>query len=571
MKVIKSEKSKDSLSPNFKLVEVSIPYPLPVIYEMPLLPSMGDSLNMYLPPAVRRHIESDSKQWLAELRPISVIFLNLTQPFKDSQLNELQGAIYVMQQIIYKYQGTIRQFMIDDKGSVLIVGFGLPPFAHADDAIRAVETAIDLNAKLEELKITCSIGVTTGKAFCGAVGSTARREYAMVGDIVNLSARLMAAAKMGILVDSETYQRSKHVNTLSFKALPPIRVKGKANPIDIYVPSRKLKGETVQQVGKPLIGREKELSTLYQLIEKMKQHSLRQKKNFNSQSSEDGSNLKLGSGEYELQDDIEHYGTYVVIVQGDTGVGKTRFVQEIVATMEATEKFFGNGDEFRGSTQYYAYRDIFERILDQGKIAQKWVNSLGEENLPLLNEILPIQIEDNAKTSSLSAQVRAEKTKELLIKILKELIAPGSLIVIEDAHHLDSASWSLTHMIVHELKQVLIILTMRSFSEDTANSYQYTQMLRSSVVSFIHLQNLSESDSAKLIAQCLKVERVPPRVVKSIHNTSQGNPYFLQEIVNSLREKEAIQISKVRKKNLNNSFFFRKFKIIVRGMFNYRC
>jgi class 3 adenylate cyclase len=66
--------------------------------------------------------------------------------------------------------------MIDDKGSVLIAGFGLPPFSHEDDANRAVETALEIHARLSELNTACSIGVTTGRAFCGDVGTSQRRE-----------------------------------------------------------------------------------------------------------------------------------------------------------------------------------------------------------------------------------------------------------------------------------------------------------------------------------------------------------------------------------------------------------
>jgi hypothetical protein len=51
--------------------------------------------------------------------------------------------------------------------SVLIAGFGLPPLSHEDDPIRAVETAVEINAKLQEIGVACSIGVTTGFAFCG--------------------------------------------------------------------------------------------------------------------------------------------------------------------------------------------------------------------------------------------------------------------------------------------------------------------------------------------------------------------------------------------------------------------
>jgi class 3 adenylate cyclase len=82
-----------------------------------------------------------------------------------------------------------------------------------------VETGLELYNCLRVLKIPCSIGITTGKAFCGDVGSTERREYAMIGDIVNLSARLMIAARTYILCDIDTYEACKNSKNIKVKLL----------------------------------------------------------------------------------------------------------------------------------------------------------------------------------------------------------------------------------------------------------------------------------------------------------------------------------------------------------------
>lgn len=133
--------------------------------------------------------------------------------------------------------------------------------SHEDDPKRAVETALELHAKLAELKIPSSIGVTTGQAFCGDVGTSQRREYAMVGDIVNLSARLMAAAKGGILTDHDTFESASIFGTLTFEPQDPIRVKGKANPIVVYIPSKnKQKEKTFAK--NAMVGRDDELKLM---------------------------------------------------------------------------------------------------------------------------------------------------------------------------------------------------------------------------------------------------------------------------------------------------------------------
>lgn len=87
---------------------------------------------------------------------------------------------------------------MDDKGSVMLCCWGLPPFSTPDDSVRAVYSA---NLILKELKekydVKALIGITTGCCFTGVCGSAGgRREYSLLGEIVNLSARYMQTAIM---------------------------------------------------------------------------------------------------------------------------------------------------------------------------------------------------------------------------------------------------------------------------------------------------------------------------------------------------------------------------------------
>jgi hypothetical protein len=77
-------------------------------------------LKSYVQPVVLKSIVSGTKDWLAEMRKISCLFVNLIEPLKESKLKKLQEVLFAMQSIIYKYEGLVRQFMIDDKGCVFI-------------------------------------------------------------------------------------------------------------------------------------------------------------------------------------------------------------------------------------------------------------------------------------------------------------------------------------------------------------------------------------------------------------------------------------------------------------------
>ena len=99
-----------------------------------------------------------------------------------------------MQETLYEYEGSLNKLGVDDKGATLVAAFGLPPVAHEDDPVRAVRAALGIQANLRRLGVRYAIGIATGRVFCGSVGSNLRREYTMIGGVVNLAARLMQTA-----------------------------------------------------------------------------------------------------------------------------------------------------------------------------------------------------------------------------------------------------------------------------------------------------------------------------------------------------------------------------------------
>jgi hypothetical protein len=142
-----------------------------------------------------------------------------------------------VQLAVYQYEGSINKFLMDDKGSTLLAVFGLPPLSHEDDATRGVLAGLSICSRLWDLGLSASVGITTGVVFCGVVGSATRKEYTVLGDTVNLSARLMQNAFAnggGIVCDQQIRQSASQ--GLEFHDLGTVEVKGKTELIKIFRP-----------------------------------------------------------------------------------------------------------------------------------------------------------------------------------------------------------------------------------------------------------------------------------------------------------------------------------------------
>ncbi|DBA05442.1 TPA: hypothetical protein N0F65_007604 [Lagenidium giganteum] len=202
-------------------------------------------MKQYVSRAVWPYLDALDEFWGSELREVTVLFINLGFSEEDlakmldsKGLQKLQDAFALVQKCIYEYEGTINKFLVDDKGSTVIAAFGLPPVTHENDPVRGILASLAICAALGKLGLKASVGITSGAALCGVVGHQGnRREYTVLGDIVNLSARLMQKAKSergGVITDESTKLYAQDV--LHFEERPEIMVKGKNDSIKIHRP-----------------------------------------------------------------------------------------------------------------------------------------------------------------------------------------------------------------------------------------------------------------------------------------------------------------------------------------------
>lgn len=144
----------------------------------------------------------------------------------------------ILVDVVFKYEGTLDKFM----GDCIMSVFGAP-FYHGDDEERAVQCALEMQNEMlsfnekrraeNKREIDVGIGVNTGPAIAGNIGSRKRIEYTVIGDTVNTAFRIQALAQKGEIIISEgTYLELK--DRLEVVSLPPVSVKGREEPVSVF-------------------------------------------------------------------------------------------------------------------------------------------------------------------------------------------------------------------------------------------------------------------------------------------------------------------------------------------------
>ena len=237
------------------------------------------------------------RQVQSEYRPTVVMFCNFIGPenllsqWGDAGAQRVTGLLSAyfndMQEAISRFGGIVSRIDPYSKGTKLLALFGAP-VAHEDDPQRAVSAALAMNTALQALNrrwmqklarhlppgstetlIQHRIGITLGETFAGQAGSSTRREYTVMGDEVNLAARLMSTAAPGQILISEPVLERVNAYYVSRK-LPPVRVKGKKKPIPIWQVDGPREDTLLSriQVRSGLIGRTPELEQAWQAFER---------------------------------------------------------------------------------------------------------------------------------------------------------------------------------------------------------------------------------------------------------------------------------------------------------------
>ncbi len=486
-----------------------------------------EEVKPWILPAVYARLTSGQPSFLAELRPAVSLFERFGGIDFEHDANagaKLDAYVRWVQRIISKYDGILVQLTIGDKGSYLYAAFGAP-IAHDDDAVRALRAARELQAPPPELQYITApqIGISRGRMRVGAYGGSTRRTYGVLGDEVNVAARLMQAAQPGqILVTERITGVTERVFT--FDRLPPLQVKGKSEPLRVSA----LAGERAEagrafddENDVPLVGRLQELETIQTCIDR----------------------AANGQGQ-------------VLILTGEAGVGKSRLAAEATrrARRLGLEEYAGECPSHGTENSYIVFHNLWRAFFGLDRDApldaqvQQLTDALARLNsnfvlrVPLLGAALNLAIPENDLTRSLDARVRKQLLEGLLTECVRARALDTPLVfLLEDCHWLDALSHDLLETLARETQDcaVLFVITLRP--PDIAR-LQEPRLTRLPHTTEIALTDFSPDDAARLIQ--LKLEQfyndtrpLDAAIVERLTARAGGNPFYIQELLNYMRDR----------------------------------
>jgi class 3 adenylate cyclase/tetratricopeptide (TPR) repeat protein len=507
----------------FAVVNEVLSAPTPMTVQSPVALEIDD-LRPWILPAIFEREHSGHGTFLTELRPATALFLRFTglDYDEDEQAGEkLDAWLRLAQQCIVRHGGALLQLNIGDKGSYVYAVFGAP-IAHEDDVRRAVTAALELRQLSQKFPFLKSleIGLSTGMMRTGAYGGLTRRTYGALGDEVNLAARLMTTAQSGeILLSGHVHKVVEH--HFSFEPRAPIAVKGKAELLPVFAVSSERKQRAIRlqepQYSLPMVGREEELAIINE----------------------------------QLTLTLQGKGRVIGIV-AEAGMGKSRLVAEVIRSARK-QGFVGFGGACQSdavNTPYQAWKLIWQAFFDVDPSAslRKQIRSLENEiedrtpervqALPLLGILLNLEIPDNDFTKTLEPKYK----QSVLRALLEDCLRAGAkdeplLIVIEDLHWIDALSHNLLNELARALSDSRVCFVL---------AYRPPQLARlEAMPNFtkieLHELNVAEAEQAihAKLAQLYPARSgaIPSGLVDTLMARSQGNPFYLEELLNYVRDR----------------------------------
>lgn len=475
------------------------------------------------PPAKRAKIASERKYITVLFADISG-YTTLSERLDPEEVKDLVSHILgEIAQVVIKYDGHIEKFA----GDQVMALFGVP-LAHEDDPVRAVKTACEIHEVVLGISpqvqetigqpLAVHIGVNTGLAVTGKF-DFAKPSHQIAGDTVNVASRLCTLAKSGeTLVGQATYKQAEAF--FSFGRMELVQVKGKTKPVQAYrlLAPRELPNKTRPLSGRraALIGRQREMAVLAQAM------------------------ARLGEGR----------GSKIAI-GGEAGTGKSRLLEEFQATLDLKEVKWmeGHAYAYTQNISYYPLINLLKRELalgkgdTPGKVAAKLdaylegLVDLPENVAPYIGGLLSLQYPEMAE---MSPEFWKSRLHHAILATMDAQAKQVPLVIcFEDLQWADPTFLNFLRLLIAEPKFGIIFLytyrpPFKLFGKEAIDRMGETYQE-------IQLQELSPGEIQEMLASLLQTTAVPEDLQRFVQEKVGTNPFYLEEMINSLIESGMLQ------------------------------
>ena len=466
-----------------------------------------ETISRCLSPAIRSQVLAGAGA--SEHRPVTIAFIKFSG--SDALIAErgAKEAAHALHAIVSAVQAAAEEqdvaFLasdIDADGGKLILSAGAPKATGNDEermllALRKIAST--------QLPLPIRIGTHRGAVFAGDIGPAYRRTYTIMGDAVNLTARLMAKAEKGaIYATADILERSD--TTFETTQLEPFSVKGKAAPVQAWAVGA-AKGSKTRHVSLaklPLTGRNTELGVI--------------RKAFVS--------ARGGAGR-------------LIEVIGEAGMGKTRLLEALRDAAAGFRKLQVTCEAYTATTPYAFWRELLRCLLeferddpDAAVIERVQEEILGKVPdllpwLPLIATALGVELHPTAEVAVLAEANRRAKLHETVGKFLEATVPKSCLIEIENAHHMDEASAELLSWITadHLEARPWLFAVARRTSGGGFRAPDTASVVR------VELKPLAPQDTLRMAQLGSQQNPLPAHVLETVAKRSGGNPQFLRDLL----------------------------------------
>ena len=504
----------------------------PQVAVVPKLEDMQKQLQNRIPQSLADRLFAGAKQMQGEYRMVTALFADVSGSSAMAREMPLEQYVQTMNDcfkmmvdtISIKYEGSINRFI----GDCVLAFFGAL-ITHENDAERAILAALDIRDGVKELYLDVSIGINTGMTYVGEMGSDLYFERSAWGPDVDFAKRLQEAAEPGqILVGAPAYRLTS--KAFDFENPVHIEVKGMekqqvAYPVrHIREHPEKLRG--IEGLRARMIGREREFADLKETTD----------------------NLISGRGG-------------IVTIIGEAGLGKSRLASELKEYLKDKDVSFYEGRSISlGQTvSYWPFLDILKAYLNlsdtdsESGFARKLRESITDlfpgnwgDILPLLGNLLSIKFGDELDDKL--AYFTPEQIRHQTLMRLKGLFTAMSrrkplLLILEDLHWADDLSLDLVSLLMDDLAENPLLLMCIYRPERSHRCWQIGEIASRKCLeryTGITLKQLSVVQSRQLVESLLTIENLPEPTKDMILKKSEGNPFFIEEVIRSLIDSDLV-------------------------------